>query len=224
MRRKRRRGYALSPHSRLARRSGVRRQATRDAAVMKGLDMSDTLPQPANWHHAPMHCLGVRGAYMVTCGALHKAPVLTTPERLNEFQQLLFVYAEKFGWQLQAWAVMNNHYHWVGISPEADADARSLKMLVAQLHEVSAKRLNKADGISGRKVWYNYWESHITFDTSYYARLKYVHDNPAHHGVALSAANYRWCSRAWLERTATRAFEKQLDGFKTDSLKVPDEF
>ena len=186
--------------------------------------MFETAPQPGNWHHAPAHHLGGRGAYMVTCGTLHKAPMLTSSERLGEFQQLLFTYAAKFGWKLQAWAVMSNHYHWVGLSPEEDADARSLKMLVAQLHEVSAKRLNHADGVQGRKVWYNYWESHVTFDTSYYARLKYVHDNPVHHGVALNAAGYLWCSRSWLERTASRVFVRQLDGFKTDCVKVADDF
>ncbi len=182
------------------------------------------MPQPGNWHHAPAHRLEARGAYMVTCGTLHKVPVLTTPERLSEFQSLLFEQSEKFRWRLQAWAVMSNHYHWVGVSPEEEPDARSLKTLVAQMHEVSAKRLNQADGLGGRRVWCNYWDSHITFETSYLARLKYVHDNPAHHGVVPSAANYLWCSRAWLERTANRAFVKQLDGFKTDSLKVPDDY
>ncbi len=180
--------------------------------------------EQAGWHHAPVHQLGGRGAYMVTCGTLHKTPVLSTPERLSDFLSLLSERAEKFGWQLQAWAVMSNHYHWIGLSPESEPDARSLKMLVAQTHEVSAKRLNLQDGADGRKVWYNYWESRITFETSYLARLKYVHDNPVHHGVVLDAANYPWCSRAWLERTATRAFVRQLDGFKTDTLQVPDDF
>ena len=176
------------------------------------------------WHHAPEHRLGGRGAFMVTCGTFQKMPMLTTPERLSSFQALLFEYADKFGWRLQAWAILSNHYHWVGLSPDADADARSLKTLTAQLHEVSAKRLNREDGTPGRKVWHNYWESRITFETSYLARLKYVHDNPAHHSVVANAANYAWCSRGWLERTANRAFVKQLDGFKTDALKVPDDF
>ncbi len=161
---------------------------------------------------------------MVTCGTLHKAPILSTPERLTTFQTLLFEYVRKFGWQLQAWAILNNHYHWIGISPESNADAQSLKVLTAQLHEVSTKRFNHEDAVVGRRLWYNYWESHITFEASYLARLKYVHDNPVHHGIVSNAANYAWCSRAWFERTANRAFVKQLDGFKTDMLKVVDDF
>jgi putative transposase len=186
--------------------------------------MDNATDHPGKWHHAPVHQLDGRGAFMVTCGTLYKVPILTTPERRDDFQSLLFELAEKFGWRLQAWAVMNNHYHWVGLSPEQAGDATSLKTLTARLHEVSTKRLNREDGTPGRRVWFNYWDSHITFASSYYARLKYVHDNPVHHGVALNAANYRWCSRSWLERTATRVFVKQLDGFKTDRLNLPDDY
>jgi len=176
------------------------------------------------WHHAPAHRLTEKGAYMVTCGTLHKQPILNSPERLDGFLSLLFQYAEKFGWKLQAWAVMNNHYHWVGLSPERETDAMTLKTMTAQLHEVSTKRLNRIDQTPGRKIWFNYWDSRITYASSYYARLTYVHNNPVHHGITKTAEEYRWCSRGWLERSASRAFINQLDGFKTDSLNVPDDF
>jgi putative transposase len=151
-------------------------------------------------------------------------PMLTSPERRDDFMHLLFDLAQKSGWRLQAWAVMTNHYHWIGLSPEAEDGAHSLKTISARLHEVSTKRLNREDGTPGRRIWFNYWDSHITYQKSYYARLKYVHDNPVHHGVIDHAANYRWCSRAWLEHTANRAFVRQLDGFKTDLLKLPDDY
>ena len=186
--------------------------------------MLDMGKRPKNWHHAPEHRLDGRGAYMVTCGTLHKVPILTSPERLNTFQSLLFELAEKYGWRLQAWAVMSNHYHWIGLWPEGAEDAQSLRTLTSRLHEISTKRLNRKDDSPGRKVWHNYWDAQITFEASYFARLKYVHDNPAHHGVVLRSADYPWCSRAWLERTAKRAFVKQLDGFKTDQLVLLDDF
>ena len=181
-------------------------------------------PLRGAWHHAPEHRLGERGAYMVTCGTLHKKQMLNSTERLDAFLDLLFQYAGKFGWRLQAWAVLSNHYHWVGLSPETADDALSLKTMTARLHERSTKRLNSEDGVKGRRVWFNYWDTHITYPASYYARLKYVHDNPVHHGVVENAVNYRWCSRAWLEENASAAFVRQLDGFKTDRVHVPDDF
>jgi putative transposase len=186
--------------------------------------MAETDSEHKDWHHAPAHRLGSSGAYMVTCGTLGKEPFLNTEAKLSDFESLLFKYAAKFGWNLQAWAIMSNHYHWIGISPENCGDAGSLKLMVSQLHEVSTKRLNRIDNAVSRRVWYNYWESHITYRTSYYARLKYIHNNPVHHGLVKCASNYRWCSRAWLEMSANRGFIKQIDSFKTDLLNVPDDF
>lgn len=186
--------------------------------------MSNNKIEHIDWHHSPAHRLAGGGAYMVTCGTLAKQPFMNTPEKLSDFENLLFKYVDKFGWQLQAWAIMNNHYHWVGFSPKSDFDAESLKLMISQLHEVSAKRLNKIDGVKSRRVWFNYWDSHITFEKSYYSRLKYVHNNPAHHGLVACASNYRWCSRAWFERTASSSQVNKIDSFKTNLLKIPDDF
>ena len=74
------------------------------------------------------------------------------------------------------------------------------------------------------KVWFQYFDTHVTFLPSYYARLKYVHQNPVHHGVALRAENYRWCSAGWFDRTADAAFRKTIQGFGTDRIRVLDGF
>jgi len=73
-------------------------------------------------------------------------------------------------------------------------------------------------------VWYQFFETRITYERSYYARLKYVNENPVHHGLAAEASNYRWCSAAWFEREANRAFQKTVASFKTDRIKVIDSF
>ncbi len=70
------------------------------------------------WHHAPVHWLEEQGIYMVTAGTLQKKPFFRTPNRLDLLQERLFTYAQEFGWQLQAWAVFSNHYHFVAASPE----------------------------------------------------------------------------------------------------------
>ena len=177
------------------------------------------------WHHAPEHRLYEPGTYMVTGGAYEKAPYLSSDNRKDEFLALLFELAEKFDWKLQAWAVLNNHYHFVGFSPlEDESGAQSLRTIVSELHRQSARRWNREDQSPTRKVWHNYWDSHITFQRSFYARLKYVHDNPVHHGLVDNAANYRWCSRAWVEKVGAPAFVKTLDSFQIDRLNVKDDF
>jgi putative transposase len=76
----------------------------------------------------------------------------------------------------------------------------------------------------GRKVWFNFWDTKLTSERSYLARLNYVHQNPVKHGLVTMANQYRWCSAAWFERVASPAMVKTIYGFKTDKLKIYDDF
>jgi putative transposase len=56
------------------------------------------------------------------------------------------------------------------------------------------------------------------------ARLNYVHQNAVHHALVPVANAYAWCSARWFESEATSAFVDTVYSFKTDKLKLPDEF
>jgi putative transposase len=129
----------------------------------------------------------------------------------------------KSGWQLEAWAVFSNHYHFVAHSPVSDG-AESLSQMLGLLHEKTAKWINRLDDAPGRQVWHNFWETKLTYKKSYQARLNYVHQNPVKHGLVPSANQYPWCSAAWFERTARPAQVKTIYGFRTDSIRVLDDY
>jgi putative transposase len=171
--------------------------------------------------HAPPHWLFEQGIYMVTAGTYQKLPHWNTPERRDFLFDALFMCAAEFGWQLQAWAVLSNHYHFLASSPE---DPGTLRKFLSKLHMTTAKQLNEWDGTPGRKVWYQFWDSHITFENSYLARLNYVHRNPQHHGVTTDAAGYRWCSAKWFSENAPEAFRATVASCKIDRLGVADDF
>jgi putative transposase len=84
--------------------------------------------------------------------------------------------------------------------------------------------VNRMDRQAGRKVWCNFWETQLTFEKSYLARLNYVHQNAVKHGLVTAAAEYPWCSARWLERESAPAMVKAIGRFKIDRLKVPDDF
>jgi len=96
--------------------------------------------------------------------------------------------------------------------------------LISKLHTLSARELNAQDQQPGRKVWVQYFDSHSTFTNSYLARLKYVHHNPAHHGLVACAQKYPWCSAGWFAQHARPAFRATVEGFKVDVLTVRDAF
>jgi putative transposase len=157
---------------------------------------------------------------MVTAGTYGKALHFSGPERLDFLTEKLMVYAKRYKWNLQAWAVMANHYHFIGFS----AEPGSLPDFASSLHTETARHVNALDGTMNRKVWYQYWDSHITYQKSYYARLRYVNNNPVHHRIVPIAEDYRWCSAGWFKNNADAAFRKTIESFKTDTLKVIDDF
>ena len=174
-----------------------------------------------NWPHAPAHWLFEPGLYIVTTGTYRKLRHLNSPPRLDLVQESLFKYAHEFAWNLRAWAVLANHYHFVAASP---SDPGTLRRFLGKLHMQTAKHLNRLDNTPGRTVWFQFWDSHITFERSYLARLHYVHHNPARHGIVPLAENYKWCSAAWFAQRAPPAFVKTVNSFNIDRVNVPDDF
>jgi putative transposase len=158
---------------------------------------------------------------MVTTGTYLKSHIFSDADRLSALEQLLLSLAKKYLWQLEAWAVFSNHYHFVGHTLQYPS---RLKEFLTELHAESARRMNEWDHAPGRKVWHNFWDKQLTFEKSYLARLNYVHNNAVKHALVRVANQYRWCSAAWFERMATPAQIKTIYGFKTDGVKVRDDF
>jgi putative transposase len=134
----------------------------------------------------------------------------------------LLTVAQDFCWQLGAWAVFSNHYHFVAHSPPEGAE--NLSLMLGKLHEKLAKWVNKLDATKGRQVWFNFRETRLTYEKSYLARLNYTHRNAVKHKLVPVANQYPWCSAAWFERTATPAQVKTIYSFKTDRAQIYDEY
>ena len=129
--------------------------------------------------------------------------------------------AAEYGWELQAWSVFSNHYHFVALSPDA---VSTLSRMLGHIHTLTARELNREDNTPGRKVWFQYWDTHLTYQASYMARLKYVHYNPVRHNLARAAEDYPWCSAGWLAEHARPSFVRSILSFKTDRIVIHDEF
>lgn len=173
------------------------------------------------WHHRPAHVFEPNQLYMVTASTLHKQPFFAGEARLNLLQNQMRLLSEKLKWELQAWALFPNHYHFIAKAPD---DAQTLKTLVRQLHSLTARELNRIDGSSGRKIWFQYWDTCLTYEKSYYARLNYVMNNPVHHGLVSVASAYKFCSAGWFEIEAEKNFMNKVKSYKYDQVKVNDEF
>jgi putative transposase len=176
------------------------------------------------WPHAPSHRLGQSGTFIVTASTYGKLHHFRGATRLRVLHRGLLKVARDFGWVLEAWAVFSNHYHFVGHSPHDQPDATNLSDMLGRLHASTSEWINRLDGNPGNRVWHNFWETRLTYQRSYLARLNYVHQNAVKHGLVPLASLYPWCSARWFERSVTPATVKTIYSFKTERLRVLDDF
>lgn len=179
---------------------------------------------PGPWPHAPPHRLDTQSTFFVTGSTYEKAHYFQGASRLNLLHNTLLQEAKSHGWQLEAWAVFPNHYHFVARPDSLGGQTSSLRDFINKLHTVTATVINEHDKSPARKVWHNYWDTRLTYHNAYIARLNYVHNNPVKHGLTPVASNYYWCSAAWFALTASAAWLRTVSAFKTDRLKIPDDF
>ena len=171
--------------------------------------------------HAPSHLFVPSAAYMVTAGTFRKASLFDTDAKRDFLLETLLDQAEQWGWNLQAWAIMPNHYHFVAYAPE---DALTLRSMIKALHSKAAVWLNKSDGVIGRKVWFQYWDTCLTYESSFLARMNYVHNNPVKHGFVERAEDYRWCSMGWFRQKADAKWALQVLSRDYSRVNVADDF
>ncbi len=187
------------------------------------LPLTGKLMEPSHnhWHHSPMHLFVPNTLYMVTGSTLQRQHFFRADDRLRLLQAALLEVAEAYSWSLQAWAVFSNHYHFIARSPN---DATTLRKMIQRLHSQTARTVNQLDLASGRQVWFQYWDTCLTHERSYYARLNYVHNNPVKHGLVGVAEDYPFCSAAWFQSNADEAFRAKVETFRADRVKVRDDF
>lgn len=174
-----------------------------------------------HYKHAPSHLFVPKAAYIVTAGTMQKELLFRKPYLLSMLLDTIFEQTRRLGWTLEAWAVMANHYHFVAGAPET---AMSLSRLIGAIHSISARQINKQDEQPGRKVWHQYWDTCLTYEQSYFARLNYVHHNPVRHGLAKDARDYPWCSMSWLLEEGDGELQKKVLSARFDRVSIQDDF
>jgi putative transposase len=96
--------------------------------------------------------------------------------------------------------------------------------MIRRLHSLTAREVNARDGVRDRMIWFQYRETCLTYEGSYFTRLHYVHRNPVHHKLVREATRYPWCSAAWFEREAPRAHQKAVFSTRCEGIRIEDEF
>lgn len=160
---------------------------------------------------------------MITARTTKAAHLLSDDKMKDWFQQTLLGIADEFGWKMEAWAVLSNHYHFIAHIGKGEKNAESLTSGIRKLHSLTTKELNQKDGTPGRtRLWQNFRDTHLTLQRGYLARLSYVHRNAVHHGVVRLATDYKWCSAREFKNTVSPAWLATVGSFKFDEIAAKD--
>ena len=173
-----------------------------------------------DWPHSPPHRFDEAGTYFITASTYRKQRIFSDAQAMDALQSLLFAYAKEHDCWLQAWAMFSNHSHLV----VQTTDGARLHHMLTRLHAESAKDVNRRQDVRGRKVWFQFRDTQLTFEKSWLARLRYTHENAVHHRLVTEAQKYPWCSARWFEREAPLAFVNTVRLIKIDRVQIYDDF
>ncbi|MBN1478849.1 hypothetical protein EH223_14295 [candidate division KSB1 bacterium] len=168
--------------------------------------------------HNPPHLFIPHATYFITGATLHKIHYLITDEIREHVREYMFKSFHHFNWTIDDWVILYNHYH---IMARAPRDASSLARLINNFHRFSGLWIKKHLNILGEdKIWHNYWDTCVDYETSYYARIHYIWVNPVKHKY-VDDPN-KWQFGSYVSRQ-----EKEIEPIKhypIDKLKIYDDF
>lgn len=141
---------------------------------------------------SPLHYYIDHSAYFITAATYRHQPLLddTLKECLIELFHATFA---EYGWQVDHWVVLNDHYHLLANSHHGKA----LPRIIGKIHNLTAQRINRRYPPETRehaKVWHNYWDYCPRNEREYNIRLCYLLNNPVKHGYVDNLADWRWSS------------------------------
>jgi putative transposase len=140
--------------------------------------------------HAPPHPHHEDGHFLISAAIFEHQHLLSSPGRRTEFEMRLIEGFKQNGCEVHAWIVLPNHYHLLLNTKSFE----SIPTIVKRLHGSTSREWNLQDGVTGRKVWFNYSDRKIRSERHFFATLNYIHQNSVKHGYVEEATDWPWSS------------------------------
>jgi putative transposase len=175
------------------------------------------------YNHNPPHLFRNSAKYFITASTYRKEKYL----RKNQTKYIV-LNSIKFGfnrydWLLEDWVILDNHYH---LMVQAKENANKLPKIINDIHKFTTLKLKKefSELRKKQRIWYNYWDTCITYEKSYFARLNYIWFNPVKHGYTNDPANWKFGSYFERYNTEKDFFNLIVNKYKSDKVRVRDDF
>ena len=127
--------------------------------------------------------------YHVTARGNGRAEIFLDDGGRAGFLEILAAMVSRFGWLVHAYCLMDNHYHLLMETPEAN-----LGHGMRQLNGIHTQRLNRAHGRTGHVFEGRYKSILVEKERHLLELSRYVVLNPVRAGMVGEAGDWRWSS------------------------------
>jgi REP element-mobilizing transposase RayT len=129
--------------------------------------------------------------YHITMRGNARQLIYLLDEDCQMFLDLLAEVAERYGWHVHAYCLMDNHYHLVVQTPEANIGDG-----MRYLNSMYARKFNKRHGLSGHLFERRYHCEVIKSDEQLLNTMRYVALNPVRVPLVRRPELWKWSSYA----------------------------
>ena len=157
---------------------------------------------------------------------IRKQSSFTISESLEALCGGLLKYTDKHNWSLHAWAVFTNHYHFIAKSPPDDAgESQKISHRVPQ-PIASQDGSMSATALREEKSEHNYARNKAHLRSQLLRAIEIRPSESSETCVLWKPLRriHRGAAPHRFEKTATSATKQTVASFKTDALKIEDDF
>jgi len=169
-----------------------------------------------NFKNRPPHIIKQNGYYFITSRTLNAQWVLQPDKYKQILLDIIKNKTKKFSFSLVAYVILNNHYHIIVDAKKAD----DLSKFMNEINGASSRLINDADGVVGRKIWWNYFESLLATEAAFYTHLNYLHQNPIKHGLTKDFS-YKFSSyNGWVKKKGREYLDDSYRKYSVIDFKI----
>jgi len=175
------------------------------------------------YEHNPPHLFIPNTKYFITGATYKKKYFLVSEKAKTCVFKSLNKGLNSSGWALEDWVILHNHYHVMVNSPE---NVESLSAIIRDIHKFTAMWIKKnvPKTLNEDKIWWNYWDTCITYERSYYSRLNYLWNNPVKHGLVEKAEDWEYGSFYYRYQKGKEYIDNLRKEYPFDKVNVKDDF
>ena len=169
--------------------------------------------------HNPPHLFRKDSKYFITAATYKKIHFFQTDQSKQILLESILKTFSKFNWIIEDWVILDNHYH---LMVDVKNNPNDLSRIIRNIHRFTAIEIRKIDSFAKQadKIWYNYWDTCITYENSYNTRINYIWFNPVKHDYVDDPKDWKFGSYYYRARKEIDTLNEIVKKYPCDKLEL----